>query len=161
MIEQLAKILSNFSEVNRTQCFLHIVNLCAKSIIRQFDIQKKDADEPVDATERELQDLAEEIDLEEQQAAKLLKQHAIDSKANKASDNNNNDTDGWVDEMAMLSLAERTELHKEIRPVKLVLVKVCHEQINNHRLTCWVASKGCIQGYQLVNETPSSLATAA
>ena len=106
MIEQLTKILSNFSEVNHTQCFLHIMNLCAKSIIRQFDIQKKGADEPVDATEHELQDLAEEIDLEEQQAAKLLKDHAIDGEENK----NDSDTDGWVDEMAVLSLAKCTEL---------------------------------------------------
>ena len=28
-------------------------------------------------------------------------------------------------------------------------------------LQCWVASKGGIQGHQLVNETPSSMATAA
>ena len=128
MIEQLTKILPDFSEVNRTRCFLHIVNLCAKSIIRQFDIQKKDTDEP-DDTERELQDLAEEIDLEEQQAAELLQQHAIDSKANSSTENDDDDTDGWVDEMAVLSLAEQKELHEEIRPVKLVLVKVCHEQI--------------------------------
>jgi hypothetical protein len=41
MITELAKILPSFSEVGHTQCFLHIVNLVAKSIIRQFDIQKK------------------------------------------------------------------------------------------------------------------------
>ena len=128
MIEQLAKILPDFSEVNRTWCFLHIVNLCAKSIIRQFDVQKKDTDE-LDDTECELQDLAEEIDLEEQQAAELLQQHAIDGKANSSAENDDDDIDGWVDEMAMLSLAEQKELHEEIRPVKLVLVKVCHEQI--------------------------------
>ena len=128
MIEQLAKILPDFSEVNRTRCFLHIVNLCTKSIIRQFDVQKKDTDEP-DDTEHELQDLAEEIDLEEQQAAELLQQHAIDSKANSSTENDDDDTNGWVDEMAVLSLAEQKELHEEIRPVKLVLVKVCHEQI--------------------------------
>ena len=128
MIEQLAKILPNFSEVNRTRCFLHIVNLCAKSIIRQFDVQKKDTDEP-DDTECELQDLAEEIDLEEQKVAELLQQHAIDGEANSSAENDDDDTDGWVDEMAVLSLAEQKELHEEIRPVKLVLVKVCHEQI--------------------------------
>ena len=128
MIEQLAKILPDFSEVNRTRCFLHIVNLCAKSIIRQFDVQKKDTDEP-DDTECELQDLTEEIDLEEQQAAELLQQHAIDSEANSSAENDDDDTDGWVDKMAVLSLAEQKELHEEIQPVKLVLVKVCHEQI--------------------------------
>jgi hypothetical protein len=113
------------------------VNLCAKSIIRQFDVQKKDTDEPVDDTECELQVLAEEINLKEQQAAELLQQHAIDGEANgsRENDDDNNNTDGWVDEMAMLSLAEWTELHEEIWPVKLVLVKVCQEQIDDHRLT--------------------------
>ena len=78
------------------------MNLCAKSIIRQFDIQKKGADEPVDATEHELQDLAKEIDLEELQAAELLKAHAIDGEENENSSKGNekdDDTDGWVDEM--------------------------------------------------------------
>ena len=128
MIEQLAKILPDFSEVNCTQCFLHIVNLCAKSIIRQFDVQKKDTDK-LDDTERKLQDLAQEIDLEEQQAAELLQQHVIDGEVNSSAENDDDNTNGWVDEMAVLSLAEQTELHEEIRPVKLVLVKVCHEQI--------------------------------
>jgi len=65
MIKQLTKILSDFSEVNCTWCFLHIVNLCAKSIIRQFDVQKKDTNEPMDNTKCELQVLTKEIDLEE------------------------------------------------------------------------------------------------
>ena len=86
------------------------MNLCAKSIIRQFDIQKKGADKPVDATEHKLQDVAEEINLEEQQAAKLLKDYAINGEGNQ----NNDDTDGWINEMAMLSLAECTELQEEI-----------------------------------------------
>ena len=162
MIKQLVKILSDFSEVNCTQCFLHIMNLCAKSIIRQFDVQKKDTNELMDDTERALQVLTEEINLEEQRAAKLPQQHVIDGEANSFSENNNDDTDGWVDEMAMLSLAEWTELHEEIQPVKLVLVKVCAKsRLITIGLQCWVALKGGIQGYQLVNETPSSMVTAA
>lgn len=89
----------------------------------------------MDDSDCELQDLAEEIDLEEQQAAELLQQHAIDGEANGSSENDDDDTDGWVDEMAALSPAKRTELHEEIRPVKLVLVKVCQEQIDDHKLT--------------------------
>jgi hypothetical protein len=38
IIEELVRTLPNFSEVNQTWCFLHIINLSAKSIIRQFDI---------------------------------------------------------------------------------------------------------------------------
>ena len=94
--------------------------------------------------------------------AKLLQQHVIDSKANSSSENDDNDTDGWVDEMAVLLLAEWTELHEEIWPVKLVLVKVCAtSRLITIGLQYWVASKGGIQGYQLINETPSSMVTAA
>lgn len=88
----------------------------------------------MDYAKHELQDLAKEINLEEQQVAELLQQYTIDGKANGSIENDNN-TNGWVDEMAVLSLAKWTELHEEIWPVKLVLVKVCHEQIDNHRLT--------------------------
>ncbi|KAF8238492.1 hypothetical protein L208DRAFT_1241639 [Tricholoma matsutake] len=41
IIAELAKILPSFSKVRQTQCFLHIVNLIEKLVIRQFDIQKK------------------------------------------------------------------------------------------------------------------------
>ena len=121
------KILPNFSGVNHTQCFLHIVNLCAKSIIRQFDIQVKRGHEPFDTCECELKVLAEDIDQEEQCSAELLKQHATDGDANDSGDNDNN-ADGWIDEMAVLSHAEHMQLYAQIRPVKLVLVKVCQAQ---------------------------------
>ncbi|KAF8225690.1 hypothetical protein L208DRAFT_1380540 [Tricholoma matsutake] len=98
MIEQLMKILSDFSE-------------------------KNDTDKPVDYAKHELQDLAKEINLEEQQVAELLQQYTIDGKANGSIENDNN-TNGWVDEMAVLSLAKWTEFHEEIWPVKLVLVKL-------------------------------------
>ena len=111
MIEQLTKNLSDFSKVNCSQCFLHIVNLCAKSIIRKFDVQKKDTDKLVDDTKCELQDLTEEIDLKEQQVAELLQQHAIDGEANSSSENDNGNTNGWVDGISMLLLAKQTDLH--------------------------------------------------
>lgn len=73
MISKLAKILPDFSQVNHTRCFLHIVNLCTKSIIKQFDILKKKEDEHLDEAVHELQDdnelqgLAGDQELEEQQ----------------------------------------------------------------------------------------------
>ena len=41
MIRELTKMLPDFSGVNRTQCFLHIVNLCAKSIMRQLTSRRR------------------------------------------------------------------------------------------------------------------------
>ena len=114
MIQELTKILPNFSGVNRTWCFLHIVNLCAKSIIRQFDNQEREGDEPIDQHECELQDLAGDIGLEEEQ-------HADANERGEDED----DTEGWIDEMSALSQPERNRLHVQIQPVKLILSKVC------------------------------------
>ena len=75
MITELAKILPDFSQVNHTRCFLHIINLCAKLIIKQFDVQKKKDDEYLDEAvhqlqgddDDELRNLADNQDLEEQE----------------------------------------------------------------------------------------------
>ncbi|KAG2110884.1 uncharacterized protein F5147DRAFT_553443, partial [Suillus discolor] len=38
LIAELAKILPKFGgETNRSRCFLHIVNLVAKSLLREFE----------------------------------------------------------------------------------------------------------------------------
>ena len=122
MITELANILPDFSEVNHTWCFLHIVNLCAKSIIKQFDIQKKQ-DEPLSEAECGLQDLAGDIEFEEQQAIKVMAQHGIDGETDVETEGDD-DIEGWIDEMALLSLDEQEGLMESICPVKMVLIKV-------------------------------------
>ena len=45
MIWELAYRVPMFAgAASQTRCFLHIVNLVAKSLIRQFDVKKRDAD---------------------------------------------------------------------------------------------------------------------
>jgi hypothetical protein len=123
MITELANILPDFSEVNHTRCFLHIINLCAKSIIKQFDIQKKQDNEPLSKAECELQDLARDIEFEEQQAIETMAQHGIDSETNIETEGDY-DIEGWIDEMALLSLDKQAGLMESIHPLKMVLVKV-------------------------------------
>jgi hypothetical protein len=42
MIEEMANHLENFpGAANQTCCFLHILNLTAKSILQQFEVPKK------------------------------------------------------------------------------------------------------------------------
>jgi len=127
MIAELAKILPNFSEVSHTWCFLHIVNLVAKSVIRQFDVQKKRDDEHLDEAEQELRDLAGDVDLENEQAEEVMGQYQINGETDTGDDSNddsNDDVEGWIDEMMLLSPTERERVEEDIRPVKLVLVKV-------------------------------------
>jgi hypothetical protein len=49
----------------------------------------------------------------------------IDSKSK--NDEEEDDIDGWVDKMMLLSHAEREQVQEDIWPVKLVLIKVRHE----------------------------------
>lgn len=122
MVAELAKIVPSFSEVGHTRCFLHIVNLVAKSVIRQFDIQKQQDDEHLDKAEQELRSLAGDVDLENQQAEEAMEQCGIDGEVDAGGDSD--DVEGWIDEMMLLSPSERERVEEDIRPVRLVLVKV-------------------------------------
>ncbi|KAH9999544.1 hypothetical protein BJV77DRAFT_921615, partial [Russula vinacea] len=88
-----------------------------------FDVQDSKPNEPLADAERELRALAENIDVEEQQGAAAMAQLAIDGELELESEKDD-DIEGWIDEMAILSPADRTKLEADIRPVKLVLVKL-------------------------------------
>ena len=117
MVGELDNDLPDFSDENRTRCFLHIINLVAKMLLKQFDVPKKDANTMLSDAERALQDLAKNIDLEE---STTRKGGANDD----GDDGDDDDVDGWVDEMDLLSEDEREDLGEAIRPVRLVLTKV-------------------------------------
>jgi hypothetical protein len=115
MIDELVDLLPNFpGQANRCRCFLHIVNLVAKTLLKQFDVPKKDISAALDAAEKELLELAEGIDIEEMTTR-------VENPTDRADDD---DVDGWQDETESLSTEEREELRKNTQPVRLVLVKV-------------------------------------
>ena len=160
MIAELAKILPNFSEDGHMRCFLHIVNLVAKSIIRQFDVQKKRDDEHLDEAEQELRNLAGDVDLENEQAEEVMGRCQIDGEID-AGDESDDDVEGWINEMMLLSPTERERVEEDIRPVKLVLVKVrisvtstCKE-LHTYTLA---ASKDFFQGHKLFDNHPAIVA---
>jgi hypothetical protein len=63
MIAKLSRVLDNFpGPANQTRCFLHILNLTAKSIIRQFDVPKSKNGTVMDTVAQALADLAEGLD---------------------------------------------------------------------------------------------------
>jgi hypothetical protein len=116
MIEELADSIESFPGAsNQTRCFNHIVNLVAKTVIRQFDVPRKQADDALNEAEQELLDLADGIDVEEFVTA---------AEWTGEEDEDNNNIEGWIDERAALTANERTDLDKSIQPVKTVLVKV-------------------------------------
>ena len=49
MTQQLTKLIPSFGgEPTRTRCFLHIINLVAKSILKEFDSSKNTTDSDED-----------------------------------------------------------------------------------------------------------------
>lgn len=128
LCESLADRVKAFSVVNRTRCFAHILNLVAKSLLKQFDVEKKTKDgrstdddasmEEIDLSEgeRDLLELADGIDEEELTTAQ-------ENDPTDEEDGLDDDEDGWVDELEALSEEERANLKAITRPVSRTLVK--------------------------------------
>jgi len=123
MIEELTNLLDDFpGPANQTQCFLHILNLIVRSIIRQFDLPKSkkasdgadEGDPTLDAAMRELLKLAGDIDLEEQ----------ITVSAGDDDEVADDDEEGWVDEHEDMTEEDLKELAASVQPVRLLLTKV-------------------------------------
>lgn len=116
MIDELVDLLPNFpGPANRCRCFLHIVNLIAKTLLKQFEVPKKDISAALDAAEQELLELAAGTDMEEMVTV---------AEGGLGDGKDADDVEGWVNEMDLLSEEESEELRKSIQPVRLVLVKV-------------------------------------
>jgi hypothetical protein len=90
--------------------------LVAKSLIRQFDPPKKNVDEFVSVEDQDLQDLAGELDQEEDMT--------MDDGANSDESEQSGAENDVVDEVALLTPAEQKALAESIRPIRLTLVKV-------------------------------------
>jgi hypothetical protein len=59
MIGHLGKVLLNFpGAANQTWCFMHTINLCAKSILKHFDLPKKKNKDALDQAANALANLA-------------------------------------------------------------------------------------------------------
>jgi hypothetical protein len=118
MIDELIALLAEFpGPANQTRCFAHIINLIAKSVIRQFDVPKATEGKTIDEAIAELRALAGDIDIEEM----LMRA------ANSNEDDNDDDNDsveGWVDECQEMSKVEVVELKADVQPVRMMLVKV-------------------------------------
>jgi hypothetical protein len=124
MIKHLSTVIENFpGAANQTRCFTHILNLIAKSILRQFDTCKKAIDsDPIDLNDatRSLAVLALEL---EDSPAEL----DDNSEEEGEDDVSEDDEEGLGDEDGGMSEDEVAELEENIVPIRLMLTKVsCH-----------------------------------
>ena len=117
MIAELAKLLDLFpGPKNQTRCFTHVLNLIAKSVIRQFDVPKAEQNETLDNRIQQLQVLAADIDLEEESTRNGVE---IGS-----DENEEDNVDGWIDEREKMSADDVEMLDESVQPVRFMLVKV-------------------------------------
>jgi hypothetical protein len=109
MVEELDDILPGFSPVNRTRCFSHILNLVAKSLLKQFDITKDEKkNNELNDDEQSLLALAEGLEDEE-----LLTAQEMDDGDNKTEDNDDDISD-WIDEAEVLMPEEQENLEDSV-----------------------------------------------
>ena len=106
MVNKLDYQIDELSEVNRIQCFLHIINLIARAMLRQFDVNKckKKLGEVVDNESEEMLTFGNG----------MTQDDAKDDLV----------TDVEIDDALNMSEEELADLQAEVRPVMLVLVKV-------------------------------------
>ena len=115
MIEELEILTPEFAGfASHTRCFLHIVNLVAKALLRQFDAKKTTV-----KRDNELAALADELAKEEAMVDEI-DDDDDDDDDNKKVDNE----DGWINEMGDKTDNKRIKLEDSIQPVKLALAKV-------------------------------------
>jgi hypothetical protein len=69
MIDVLPDMIEGFPGApNHTRCFNHVVALVAKRVVRQFDVVSHGDSDTLDEAEKELQELANGLDIEEAMA---------------------------------------------------------------------------------------------
>ena len=118
MIRQLEVLIDEFKgPESQTRCFAHILNLITKSIIRQFDVPKAQANKVFDEATRALVELAGNIDVEEQEMAGENSDDGDDGEDDK-------NMEDWVDERGTMTAEQLTALDESVQPVRLMLVKV-------------------------------------
>ena len=144
MIEELQELIPEFAgSASHTCCFLHIINLIAKLLIRQFNAKK------TSKGDHKLADLQKELEEEEATCQDRVPVDESDDEAKEEVDND----EGWVDEMENMTDEEKEELEKSIRPVELALVKVRLLDIYIPlKLTLGAALQGCLQDCPLDNQ---------
>lgn len=127
MIKDLAALVPEFAgSASHTRCFLHTINLVAKSLIREFDVAKKEANGALDGKDAEVANEIDELRKDDENEEDVIVLQDLDD--NELTDND----EGWVDDVEMLPADEHNKLQKNIRPVKLVLLKV---SIQKHTCT--------------------------
>lgn len=140
MIEELGSILDAFpGAANQTQCFLHIINLVAKSVLHQFEPLKVRDKDLLSEGAKELAALAK--DLEES----IDNHKGEDDDLDELEDDNK---EGEQDEHEGMTDEEIAQLGENVQPIRLVLAKASLFKLSFNLFTLsltWLpATQDCI-----------------
>lgn len=115
MVEEPESLLyPSFEKVNRTRCFLHLLNLVAKSMLKVFELAENDVGFDGDT------DPPSVINMDEEIAAQRERRMRLDD-----DEMDDDDSEEWVDTYQMsLTESEKFDLRDNILPVTRILVKV-------------------------------------
>jgi len=115
----LDKVLVEFPRrINQTRCFAHTINLCAKSILKHFDLPKNNDDDALDRAANALANLADNIDREgdgEREKGRNDEEEA----------DNQEYLEAWGCICDGLADNKIQELHLSVQPARSMLAKVC------------------------------------
>lgn len=148
MIEELSEIVDEFpGEANRTRCFLHIINLVAKSMLKQFEPPKKktkkssknkkkgDDEDEEEEGEEEVSDNEKEAAEMEALIAELTRDIEREESRRPFTDGGDEEEEdnleGFIDEVAAMSEGDQETLRKQNQPIRLLLAKVSKRERPN------------------------------
>lgn len=148
MVEELADIVPDYPDVNYSWCFLHVVNLIAKPLIKQFNAidaipsTKNNTEYAIENTAKSTAKSTTENDVKDNSEAEDdadLESEIIEIALDDDKDSNGNDTEGEDSDgkdqtdlddpdnatnLSILGAKEQEALNIAIQPVRLVLAKV-------------------------------------
>jgi len=117
MIRHLGKVLIGFpGTANQTWCFVHTINLCAKSILKHFDLPKTNDQNALDCAANALAELDNNLD------------HDVDSQDKGNSDEEEDHQvylEAWANVRDGLADNKIQELNLSVQLARSMLAKVC------------------------------------
>ena len=128
MIEELAARLEAFpGAANQVRCFLHIVNLVAKGVLRQFEPpkSKKQGQDIFEDGAAELAAMSVDVEESGEVLEEDLEAGVEDDVDDDVEDDDvEDDVEGLEETREGMSPDEVKKLEEEVKPVRLVLAKV-------------------------------------
>jgi hypothetical protein len=122
MVECLEVLIDDFpGAANQTRCFLHILNLVVKSILKQFDLPTRKKKNPSGNDDDQIDEI---IDQASKELLQLAGDVVMEGELMVNDDEEDDNEEGWIDEREEMTEDELKELSASVAPVRLLLTKV-------------------------------------